>query len=223
MVGFQYVTITQSQLRVPGPPSPEVVAAALFAHYALSDLFFQDSSPLNPLIGVSDTANTEAFAGLQPHTEFRPYVSPFSLYPSLYSLASTHFSRPSSASSYSLSSAVINEVKRLDYGLLRQSHISSLSDPDLRCCRFEFSGDGTCSDPDCKDLHHRDVEPSDEEVANFAAPSFPEFPSEQLKNALMLTSSSAVMSSETSATSADPVQRRLMVAVRLLLVHKGIS
>jgi hypothetical protein len=59
MVGFQYVIITQSQLRVPGPLSPEVVAAALSAHYTLSDLFFQDSSPLNSLICVSDTEKTE--------------------------------------------------------------------------------------------------------------------------------------------------------------------
>jgi len=184
----------------------------------LPDLPFQDA----PTLPLSVPGPSNSLPSNESRSDFQPYVSPLSQYPSLFSIASTSPSHPS-PSTPSSSSAIINRVEQLDYWLWRQLHFSSLSDSNLHCCRFEFPGDGTCSDPDCTDLHRRDLEPSDEEVAEFAVTSFPEFTSEQLKNALTLTSSwpSDVFSSKDSA--ADPLQRRLMAAVRLLLVHKSIS
>lgn len=98
-------------------------------------------------------------------SSFRPYVSPFSLYPSLVSVSpqSSHapvvFHQSLLSSSHNKLS-FLEQIQRLDLGPLRQSLVAStITDSQRHLCAYEFA-DGICRDSSCRDVHFRDVDPS---------------------------------------------------------------
>lgn len=96
---------------------------------------------------------------------FRPYVSPFSLYPSLVSVSPQSADPPVVFHQSLLSSgrnkhSFLEQIQRLDLGPLRQSLVAStITDSQRHFCAYEFA-DGTCRDSSCRDVHFRDVDPS---------------------------------------------------------------
>ena len=160
---------------------------------------------------------------------FRPYVSAFSLYPSLLSsphpaYLATPIIHPSSPKARSF----LDQVQQLDLGPLRRN----IADPQRHLCAYEFS-DGSCRDPGCPDIHGKDVDPSgiyvlcirsnflaeifvDEDITLYLAPLLPNFTQEQIIAALAKARTEEPITAHEMGS--DPLRRRLADAVRRLMM-----
>jgi len=179
---------------------------------------------------------------IQYPSTFRPYISFFSLYPSLHPVPAPSLSLHSTLPSTAMSSpqSTFAQIQQVDFAPLRQSLASSFADPQRRLCQYEIPGGGTCRDDACRDIHTRDLDPdgeffiiyilktissspSDDRLARYVAPVLPSFTSEQISGALSTVRSQqpAESTNISQQPQADPLSRRLAHALQLLLPQES--
>jgi len=136
---------------------------------------FSSYSSLRP----GSTSSNSSSSTTSPHTPSAALLSTNSPTSYMFHQFSSSFSLTSQAQP-NINSADLSDLgTQIDLASLRHSVVAEI-DPHRRLCQFEIPGGGVCKDSTCPDVHSREFEPSDTQVARHLSSYLPNHTEDQV-------------------------------------------